>query len=209
MPSMWWFEVFEMVRKFLLVGGPILLRHIITDADKASIVYGLITTMLTAAVLSLGDPYLQKADERTMLLSQTCFFFALVAGTLVELVGPSANTVAATLVLGTAVPATVLMVFAVLFPRTNDRWMMRKRNRDLAYAIDALPHAVLPPSITAMDVAHAVSTMSERDVKTMLKNPGLEAALHAVFGDGGGPAGGSAVARSALQPNAMPKKVLL
>ena len=73
--------------------------------------------------------------------------------------------------------------------------MTRKRNRDLACAIDSLPPVVLPPSMTGTDVAHAISTMRQRDIRTMLQSPGLEAALLGVFGDGRALAGGSAVGK--------------
>eukprot|EP00936_MAST-01D_sp_MAST-1D-sp1_P001211 g1211.t1 len=201
-PNMWWFEVFEMVRKFLLVGGPILLRFALADADKASVVYGLVMTVLTSAVMSLGDPYLQKKDEWTMALSQTCFFFALIAGNLVELLGPSANNVASVMVFSTAVPATMLMVFAVLFPRTHDQWMTRKKNVALASAIDTLPGGLLPPSMSSVDVAHAVSTMNQREIKAMLKKPGLEAALLEVFS-------GRDTSSLASATSEAPKKIVL
>ena len=110
-------------------------------------------------------------------------FFALIAGTLVELLGPRASVAATVLVLGTAVPATVLMLFAVVCPRTSDRWMVRRRNRDLMNAIDALPTAALPPHMARVEVAHAIDTMSQRDIRAMLKNPGLEAALRVVVDD--------------------------
>ena len=78
------------------------------------------------------------------------------------------------------------MAFAVLFPRTNDRWMMRQQNQLLADAIEALPADAIPPSMTSVDVAHALSTMSDTDVEAVLEKPGLEAALQEVFGGRGG-----------------------
>ena len=87
------------------------------------------------------------------------------------------------LVLATAVPATALMLFAVVCPRTSDRWMVRRRNRALMSAIDTLRPAALPPLVTSVEVAHAIDTMSQRDIRAMLKNPGLEVALRAVVDD--------------------------
>ena len=50
-------------------------------------------------------------------------------------------------------------------------------------AIEALPPAALPPHMTSVEVAHAIGTMSQRDIRVMLKNPGLEAALRVVVDD--------------------------
>ena len=93
------------------------------------------------------------------------------------------NDAATVLVLGTAVPATALMVFAVICPHTNDRWMMRRRNPALISAVDKLPRDALPPFMTGVEVAHAIGTMRQRDIHTMLQNPGLEAALRGVVSD--------------------------
>ena len=137
---------------------------------------------ITTAVVELGDPYIQHADALAMFLSQLCVFFALVAGNLVELIGDSANDVAAALVFGTAVPAIALMLLGLCFPRLHDRWAMRQGHREVAAAVSALPQGSYPPHMADVDVAHALSTMSQREVAFMLKTPGLEAALSEVFG---------------------------
>ena len=181
---MWWFEVFELVRKFLLIGAPILLGYVMADADKAEIVYGLLTTTLTSAVHALGSPYLAPQHALLMLPSQLCVFLTLIAGMMLELVGDQAQDLASVMVLATAVPMTAVLLFAVLFPRTVDMWALRRRHTGLVSAVDALPEGSYPPHLTKADVALIVGTMSRRAVTAVLAQPGgLEAALGGVFSD--------------------------
>ena len=182
---MWWFEVFELVRKFLLIGAPILLGYVMADADKAEIVYGLLTTTLTSAVHALGSPYLAPQHALLMLPSQLCVFLTLIAGMMLELVGDQAQDLASVMVLATAVPTTGLLLFAVIFPRTVDMWALRRKHKDLVSAVDALPEGSYPPDLTKADVALIVGTMSRRSLATVLEHPGgLEAELGGVFSDG-------------------------
>ena len=47
-------------------------------------------------------------------------------------------------------------------------------------AIETRPPAALPPHMTSVEVALAIGTMSQRDIRAMLIKPGLEAALRGV-----------------------------
>ena len=64
--------------------------------------------------------------------------------------------------------------------------MMCRQNRQLTDAIKALPAGAIPASLTGVDVAHALSTMSSADIAATLERPGLEAALQEVFDGGAG-----------------------
>ena len=61
--------------------------------------------------------------------------------------------------------------------------LVRKKNRALMEAIEILAPAALPPHMTSVEVAHAIGTMSQRDIRAMLNKPGLEAALRVVVDD--------------------------
>ena len=174
-----------MVRKFLLVGAPILLGYVLTDAGKAEIVYGLLMTTLTSAVHAMGNPYLAQHHTLLMLPSQLCVFVTLIAGMMLELVGDQAQDVASVMVLATAVPMTAVLLFAVIFPRTVDMWALRRKHKHLVSAVDALPEGSYPPHLTKADVALIVGTMSRHSLATVLERPGgLEAELGGVFSDG-------------------------
>ena len=66
-PKFWWFEVFEMVRKFLMTGAPILLVLFVGETQYVTMAYGLLTTTLTSAVHAMGDPYLSLTDKLLLL----------------------------------------------------------------------------------------------------------------------------------------------
>ena len=113
------------------------------------------------------------------------------------------------MVLGTAVPSSVLMIFAVLCPRTYDRWIMRTRNAALLGEISAVPRNCYPQCMTDVEVAHAIGTMSRREITIMLEQPGLEAALHSVFHVGSDGHKGGTDTSSVAGHHARPKKLVL
>jgi hypothetical protein len=69
-PRFWWFEVFEMVRKFLTTAAPILLSLAGGEFKFLIVPYGLLVTVLTTTVHTLGDPYLAGGYSMLLLPAQ-------------------------------------------------------------------------------------------------------------------------------------------
>jgi hypothetical protein len=138
-PECWWFEVFEMARKFLMNGAPILLM-LVTSNHEIEVAYGLLITGLTSMVHALRSPYLSSADQSLLLLSQLAVFIGLVAGLIVKLHNNDLDrvqTAVTWLVMPVTVPIALLMLFAFCRPSAADRVVARR----YAKSIKRLLHA--------------------------------------------------------------------
>ena len=49
-PAFWWFECFEMLRKFCLVGLPVLTRQVTSESLHIEDAYGMLTVVLSLVV---------------------------------------------------------------------------------------------------------------------------------------------------------------
>jgi hypothetical protein len=133
-PQLWWFEVFEMTRKFLMTALPIALALVLDDSKFLTMAYGLLVTVLTTAVHAIGDPYLSQGDSLLLLPAQFELFLSLVSGVVTEFAkGTDAEEGAQTgmtiLVLTTGVPITLCIVYSCICPDAADRLLAFRRQK--------------------------------------------------------------------------------
>ena len=133
-PKYWWFEVFEMLRKFLMIGMPIAIALRWPNNPYLQMAYGLVTMALTTAVQAIGDPYIEKADAVLVLPAQFEVFLSLVAGMIVDLSGGDAGSTkvgVSVVMLAVGVPVTAMLLFSVVAPDRANAWMARAKQRGL------------------------------------------------------------------------------
>eukprot|EP00937_MAST-01D_sp_MAST-1D-sp2_P000855 g855.t1 len=132
-PKYWWFEVFEMFRKFFMTGVPICINFFIGSNQKyITLAYGFCVTALTTAAHQQFDPYLEKADSFLLLPAQFEIFLSLVAGMLMDIAGEDSKEVEAGVsfvVVGTGVPIVGFMLYAILFPDRADAMLAQAKKR--------------------------------------------------------------------------------
>jgi hypothetical protein len=78
-PQYFWFEAFDMLRKFLLMGLPLLTRLASPDSNTEA-VWGTILMMLLLFVISITDPYIKKSDQYLALPTHFQLVVTMVAG---------------------------------------------------------------------------------------------------------------------------------
>jgi hypothetical protein len=169
-PKLWWFEVFEMMRKFLMTGAPILLNLAFGASEYLSVAYGMLVTVLTTAVYALGDPYLNKVDALLLLPGQFEVFLSLVAGMIKKIsTGDNAEAGITGLILGTGVPIALLMLCSCIWPDHVDKMLARGRRKITMDLVRKMRERIPPQLASAADnidwgqVEHELATMVNGD----------------------------------------------
>jgi hypothetical protein len=172
-PKLWWFEVFEMARKFLMTGAPILITLAFGETEYLSVAYGMLVTTLTTAVHALGDPYLNKVDALLLLPGQFAVFLSLVAGMIKKLsTGDSAEAGITGLILGTGVPIALLMLCNCVWPDSADKLLARGRHRVVTDLLGKMRERIPPKLAKAAEtidweqLGHELTTMVTGDTLT-------------------------------------------
>eukprot|EP00937_MAST-01D_sp_MAST-1D-sp2_P001220 g1220.t1 len=165
-PGCWWFEVFEMARKFLITGVPILLTLAVGDGDESSgitMAYGLVVTGLTTMVHALGDPYLSTTDRSLLLLTQLTVFIGLVGGMVASYYNNNVERVQVGVtwfVLSTSAPIALLNLYAFWRPDAADRLLARRNKQQVESVLDA-SEAAAGPSFARDRVQPVISGLVE------------------------------------------------
>ena len=133
-PKYWWWEVAEMVRKFMIMGIPILIGLALGDSPARGpvlVAYGMLITMLVTLVQSNIDPYLAPPDQQLMLPTHIETFLALLSGMLSDAAqySTTAQVLRVVPVLLVGVPLTLGLLLAVIFPDRADAWLMQRQQR--------------------------------------------------------------------------------
>ena len=81
-PSRWWFECFELLRKFCLVGLPVLTRLATEESSHIEDAYGMLVVVLSLVVYAVGDPYSKPADKLLQIPVQVDLLLFLICGEL-------------------------------------------------------------------------------------------------------------------------------
>ena len=81
-PSCWWFECFELLRKFCLVGLPVLTRLATKESSHIEDAYGMLVVVLSLVVYAVGDPYSKPADKLLQIPVQVDLLLFLICGEL-------------------------------------------------------------------------------------------------------------------------------
>ena len=141
-PKFFWFEVFEMLRKFLMTGMPILLNIAASEQSTSS--------SPTACWHRRSRAPCTCSATRTWRPKTGCWpcphfqaFVTLVAGTALRL-DPSDSTkeLVSTVVLLFGVPAALMLVGAVLVPDTVTKLIAKPANPALQGVLDKIKGAV-------------------------------------------------------------------
>jgi hypothetical protein len=125
-PEFYWFEAFEMIRKFLLTGAPLLTR-LVSQGSNTESVWG---TMLTAAFTVYVNsvvPYVDDADQWLSLCAQFHLVTTMIAGIGNGAMKPSDGS-EIFIALAVIAPAAVLMailVYGIVDPEYKT-WFARK-----------------------------------------------------------------------------------
>jgi hypothetical protein len=69
-PKFFWFEVFDMFRKFLLTGLPLILTANVGNSEELSLAVGLLASMLGMAAYAAASPFADQQDSLLMLPAQ-------------------------------------------------------------------------------------------------------------------------------------------
>jgi len=142
-PKFYWFEVSEMLRKFLMTGMPILLNIVASESKYIVLAYGMLVSTLTSTVQVLGNPYMAAEDRLLAGSSHFQAFMTLVAGTALRLDPSGSNKeLVSTVVLLFGVPAALMLVGAVLVPDTVTKLIAKPANPALQGVLDKIKGAV-------------------------------------------------------------------
>ena len=102
-----WFEIFECVRKLLLLGGPIFFEM----GSASQLVVGLLVCFISSMVFVAYSPYVDEDDGQLAVLSQLALFFVLLSSIALTFEGASASaTLGVLLVVTLAVPAVAAVL---------------------------------------------------------------------------------------------------
>jgi hypothetical protein len=160
-----------MLRKFCLVGLPILTHQATSQSAHIEDAYGMFVVLLSMLAYSSGEPYVEKADTWLQLPVQVELQIVLICGMLLNFgaeTGTSAamETVVAVVILGTCVPLCIVLMFAVLCPRHVNEW---------ASGMASVPVAVKQAALSgvAMDMEAAKKT-AKAAAKGSSGPPGVE-----------------------------------
>jgi hypothetical protein len=85
-PKFFWFEVFDMFRKFLLTGLPLILNSLFPNSDELSLAIGLLASMLGMAAYAAASPFADNQDSLLMLPAQMQVTLVMVCGMLMNFV---------------------------------------------------------------------------------------------------------------------------
>ena len=104
----YWFEVFECVRKVLIVGLPVLLP----PGSSAQLILGLLVCFVTMAMFSTYAPHSSAKDNQLSQVCQVSLFFSLTASIALKTESDSSiNVLAVILVVLLAVPPALTFIF--------------------------------------------------------------------------------------------------
>jgi hypothetical protein len=125
-PEFYWFEAFEMIRKFLLTGAPLLTRLVSQGSNTESVWGTMLTAGFTVYVNSVA-PYIDDTDQRLSLCAQFHLVTTMIAGIGNGAMEPS-NGSEIFIAVAVIAPAAVLMailVYGIIDPEYKT-WFARK-----------------------------------------------------------------------------------
>jgi hypothetical protein len=82
-PHSWWFEIFEFVRRLLLVGVSVFFA-LSSATSSSQIVYGILVCLMSISVYENWKPFIESSDNRVSIICQWQIFFALFAGLVLQ-----------------------------------------------------------------------------------------------------------------------------
>jgi hypothetical protein len=117
-PQFWAVEVLEMLKKFLLIGLPMLTARLTAEGSYIETAYGSLVIIISMLCYSNVHPYRYRADEYLMLPTQFVLSVTMAGGTLMTYgVDVNVETGVNVLVFLTCIPVVVILIFSILRPR--------------------------------------------------------------------------------------------
>jgi hypothetical protein len=122
-PSMWYFEIAEMLRKFMLTGLPMLTRLLTSESAHIELVYGILVVLISSLVYAGTPPYRYKADQFLMLPTQFVLTLTLSGSALLSYQADSGteNVVSAVIIFACAV-VVLTILYAIRHPERVNRF---------------------------------------------------------------------------------------
>ena len=137
----YWFEVFECVRKICLIGLPIFVEH----GSAAQLIMGLLVCFISFGMYASYEPYVEASDDLVAKVCQVSLFFSLVSSIALKMEPDnSLETLGVLLLFTVAVPMVIALFFLAdidftqilqvskikrsirtVFERTLGRWIDR------------------------------------------------------------------------------------
>eukprot|EP00964_Phaeocystis_antarctica_P046102 scaffold26581_cov60-Phaeocystis_antarctica.AAC.6 len=104
----YWFEVFECVRKICLIGLPIF----IDPGSSAQLIAGLLVCFMSYGMYASYEPYVEKSDDQLSKVCQVSLFFSLVSSIALKMEpDDSADTLAGLLLFMLALPPMIAFLY--------------------------------------------------------------------------------------------------
>jgi len=104
----YWFEVFECVRKLLLIGMPIAVDH----GSAAQLILGLFICFLSYGMYASYEPYVKYSDDLLSKICQVSLFFSLVSAIALKMEPDnSAEELGVLLIVAAGVPPVIAFLF--------------------------------------------------------------------------------------------------
>jgi hypothetical protein len=125
-PRYFWFEAFDMLRKFLLTGLPLLTRLVSPDSNTEA-VWGTMLMSLLACGIALADPYIKRCDRHLALPANFQLVITMVAGMGEASMKNDSDTdiFVAVFVLLPASVIIVILVYMIIDPEL-ETWLAKK-----------------------------------------------------------------------------------
>ncbi len=141
-PSMWYFEIAEMLRKFVMTGLPMLTRLATTESSHIEMVYGIVFVFISSLVYAGTPPYLFKADQCLVLPTQFMLTLTLSGGSLLSYrVDSDTENVVSVVVISGCTAVVLVLMYAIARPRRINAYLENLRPRLLAQLkLELEPH---------------------------------------------------------------------
>jgi hypothetical protein len=127
--KLWYFEVLDMFRRFLVLGLPKILRAMAPNAG-IQIYIGLLVMAVSPVIYSQMDPYISRNDHHLMILTQLAQTVVVLCGMVRENVkGNTSNLIVTVIIMVTLCPMFLVLVLFVWDPsgRTAKRIFVPKK----------------------------------------------------------------------------------
>jgi hypothetical protein len=127
----WYFEVLDMIRRFLVIGLPQVLRAVAPNAG-IQIYLGLLVLSVSPVAYSAMDPYKDRNEQRLMIFTQLASTVVVLCGMVYDKIGPGSvsNWIVTVIILVTLCPMLLVLLFFVFYPNGRDRRLLFKRWSD-------------------------------------------------------------------------------
>ena len=119
----WGFEIFDMFRRFMVVGFPKLLRGIASANDSVQFYIGLLVMTIAPVLYGELDPYEEQSDKGLMIFTQLAHSIVMFCGVMYDTLGTDdlANVLVSLLSLVSLVPMFFVLILYIIDPRSAAR----------------------------------------------------------------------------------------